>query len=960
MRTTPKEYLPLLAPGAQVIVRDEEWLVRSVDVRGVDGHMVKVIGTGELVRDREATFFTELDRIEPLRPENATLRADDSPGFRQSRLFLEALLRKTPLPASDTRISAGHRQLLDEMQYQLRPAQLALEALRPRLLIADAVGLGKTLEVGIILSELMRRGRGDRILVVTPRHILEQFQHELWTRFSIPLVRLDSEGIQRVRQKIPSNRNPFSFYKRVIISIDTLKNPGRYRHHLEGIHWDAVVFDECHNLVNKGALNNELARVVAPNTRALILTSATPHNGDPKSFAHLIELLDPTAIADPQHYDVHHIEHLFIRRHKADPEVSAEVGSDWAERLPPIPVTVTAAPEEDALFDELARTWLRPPSGHPPATGKGAHLFPYTLLKAALSSQPALAETIKNRRASFARRAAESNASFTEAQQREDAALEKLAACNDAIDARSSAKLVQLGATLREIGVGPTSTTRAVIFSERVATLNWLADQLPSLTGLRPEQIRVMHGGKSDIEQQEIVEEFGLEGSPVRVLVTGDIASEGVNLHRQCHHLIHFDLPWSLITLEQRNGRIDRYGQRHSPEIRALLLLPGNDEVRGDVIVLTRLLTKEHHAHLALGEAASIMGLHDVQAEEERIIDALRGASDEQRKAEAFEAAVPDGPAEDSFDILTFLAGGASTQAVATAAPLSLFEDDAAFVREAMFEVFEDPVAELELREEPEHALISLVPPPDLARRLDALPQSYLKEQRIIERLKLTADRAVAEDRLAKARASATSMWPDVGFLSGQHPILDWLIDKVLVRLGRNEAPVIVCAVDQPTFLLQGVYSNATGEPTAVEWLAVDDLAPGRIPSVRPMLAALASAGVGPAMINPSAPLPAADLASWQAMIPEAVAVGREHLAYRREDLVADLEDRMAAYRQRLDAWAARRHELIAAMNKGPHQIHAAKELEKHLASTREHIASLDTVGEPLVRVVALLVGERR
>ena len=145
----------------------------------------------------------------------------------------------------------------------------------------------------MILSELIRRGRGEKILVVTPRHILEQFQHELWTRFAIPLVRLDSEGIQRVRREIPGNRNPFTFYKRAIISIDTLKNAGRYRHHLEGIRWDAVVIDECHNLVNRGTLNNQLARVLAPRTEALLLTSATPHNGDPESFAELIRLLDP-------------------------------------------------------------------------------------------------------------------------------------------------------------------------------------------------------------------------------------------------------------------------------------------------------------------------------------------------------------------------------------------------------------------------------------------------------------------------------------------------------------------------------------------------------------------------------------------------------------------------------------------------------------------------------------------
>jgi SNF2 family DNA or RNA helicase len=212
------------------------------------------------------------------------------------------VLRRTPLPRSEPGLALTERFAADPLVYQQRPAELALSALRPRILLADVVGLGKTLEIGMILAELVRRGRGDRMLVVTPQHILEQFQRELWTRFSIPLIRLDSLGLERIQREIPAGRNPFTHFKRIIISIDTLKRVAEYEHHLQGIWWDAVVIDESHNLIGGTSLRNRLARLLASRSDALLLASATPHNGDKRSFAELIRLLDPAAIADVDNY----------------------------------------------------------------------------------------------------------------------------------------------------------------------------------------------------------------------------------------------------------------------------------------------------------------------------------------------------------------------------------------------------------------------------------------------------------------------------------------------------------------------------------------------------------------------------------------------------------------------------------------------------------------------------------
>ena len=169
----------VLAPGARVVVRDEEWLVRSSVPVATGGYAVRVVGMSELVRNQERSFLTTVEDqfgsgIHEMRPEDTELVADDSPQYRRSRLYLESLLRRTP--PTDDKVYLGHQAALNFARYQLVPAHRALAALRPAVGIFDGVGIGKTLEVGILLSELIKRGRGERILVVALKSILAQFK----------------------------------------------------------------------------------------------------------------------------------------------------------------------------------------------------------------------------------------------------------------------------------------------------------------------------------------------------------------------------------------------------------------------------------------------------------------------------------------------------------------------------------------------------------------------------------------------------------------------------------------------------------------------------------------------------------------------------------------------------------------------------------------------------------------
>ncbi|MFK5644884.1 SNF2-related protein [Ornithinimicrobium sp. LYQ121] len=901
-----------MAPGSVVVVRDEEWLVTNVE-QATDGALISVRGLTELVKDAPAMFYESLDDIEVLDPAEAKVVGDDSPGYRRSLLWLESTLRKTPLPVDDPSVTVSAQALADPLDYQQEAVRRALDPanLRPRILLADAVGLGKTLEIGMILSELVRRGRGERILIVTPRHVLEQMQHEMWTRFALPFVRLDSVGIQRVRQQLPATRNPFSLYKRAIISIDTLKSE-RYVAHLKKHRWDAVVIDESHNITNSATQNNKLATTLAPQTDALILASATPHNGKAESFAELIRLLEPTAVRPDGSLVEDEVRRLVLRRHRHSPEVARVVGTAWAERLEPRNVLVPASPAEDDVAHELADTWLHPVGGKSPHS-KGSGLFPWTLAKAFLSSPAALEETLRQR---IARLDAQHPAEAVEIE-----ALKRLRDVNQRSRTEAGGKYAALLAHLRGVGVAPDSPDRVVVFAERIATLHWLAERVRRDLKLPADAVAILHGGLSDQDQQGIVESFKQTTSPIRVLITGDVASEGVNLHLQCHELVHYDIPWSLIRLEQRNGRIDRYGQRHRPQITALLLEPSHPRFSGDLKVLTRLVEKEHEAHTALGDVASLMGQYDVEAEESRIREVLAGRSDLDDVV-----ATPDEVAarDDVAGLLARLQalGGKAPAPASTTTPTNdrLYAAPSDFLKEALLEVYAQPQQPLadqgggvRWREHTHDQIVELAPPSDLRRRLEVLPQSYLRDRRVTDTLRLATTKAKGQALLAGALSDASdSSWPEAHYLAPLHPVLDWVSDRALATLGRNQVFAVRGTVDAPAILLLGSLTNRSGHTVSSAWLQVDF--PTGKPEFAPVTphesaeAMLAAVGVRRGGSNPGAVAAADDL---DRLMPAAVKAAQDQLGTTFSAAEAETRRRVDEWVHRAESWTEEADALI-------------------------------------------------
>ncbi len=962
---TPPKQPKAFAPGARVLIRDEDWMVRSAMPTSTGGTAVRVTGLSELVRGKDAIFLDDLDDITELRPEVTKLVTDDSPRYRRSKLYLESLLRQSP--PSEKSIAIGHRGAIREAPYQLVPASMALAQPRPRILIADGVGLGKTIEVGILLSELIRRGRARRILVVALKSVLEQFQEELWARFTIPLVRLDSIGIQRVQRKIPANMNPFYVFDRVLISIDTLKKDEKYRRFLEQCRWDATVIDECQHVAvrtragsTRKSQRAQLADLLARTCDALVLTSATPHDGRAESFASLMNLLEPTAIANPSSYTQAEINGLYVRRFKKD--IKDQVKGAFRERSVQLH-RIDASAEENALLEVLADAEFRTIRVHTAAQGV---LFRTLLLKSALSSPQALIQTIDER---LKRKALQVSAG-TQADPdvaHDRALLGKIRDLASRVTPSKMTKLEKLRSLLTEMGVG-TRDTRVVIFSERIATLELLRDQLRKAFALPAGAIAMFHGSLDDVEQQALVKKFRTARGEVRILLASDAASEGINLHDFCHQMVHFDIPWSLITLEQRNGRIDRYGQEHEPKIDYLLTKPSSKDVRGDLRILEVLIDKEDRAHHNLGDVRWLMKLHDAAAEEERIEQAVSRREDP-------DDVIADPEEVNLDDFLSKLMAAEKQQAESEAATprsedaLTLFSDPLQLMKEAVAELSHHD-KDFPKPEWHDHLQgLTLTAPEDLKRRFAYLPPELRRDGNWD--FKLTADRELVQRALDAAREEE-GQWPEWQLLWEQHPICEWLNDRLVAHFGRHEAPVLRVTrglePGEAAFLMQGVISNHHSQPVIVDWFAVRFDAKGKHVDTLGLRDLMPRVGLDGTMSNDGK---AASSEALDAMREHAVALADERMKHLRTERGHELRPVLKAEKGRLKEWSEKalarieeKREAARAANRALRKdeqdrlrqreetIHDT--LQKRQAWIEKRLATSD---RPYLRIAAVLVG---
>ena len=632
-------------PGSTVRVRGGRFIVLSSDSIAQSGkdpiRKLRLRGLEEPFRNEEICVLHPVDEIVPDEIPELDIR---HPGrIARFQLLMDAI--RLSLAPGDDRLISSSRSKIDFEPYQQVPALRALELPRPRLLIADDVGLGKTIEAGLVLRELNARRRAARILIISPASITEQWQAELASKFGFEFRIFDSEGVAEVRRSLETGTNPWCVEPRVIASVDFVKRrEGAFRE-LSASRWDVIIIDEAHHLASGGNDDDltdryRLARwLAAENTGGLLLLTATPHDGYDRNFSSLIALLEPSLVVPGRELKFEQYRKHMVRRLKR--HIRMDDGSPkFVERLPvqPVPVEYTLAEhelqetvrEEAAALDLLAVRAFK-------ADRESIRLVATILRKRAASSLSAIRKTILQRKENISQAVGEIeikreylrawkrgdvlaedvqellerdlHRSYRSAMQRagrelsrldeETRRLNSLEALVAACESKPDSKLVALANWLRAIHeVDPSK--KVIVFSEYADTVNAIVAHLAA-EGYADTTVRLAGDVSSRAERSKALARFA--GPDARILVATDVAGEGLNLHEHCHHLLHFELPWNPNRMEQRNGRIDRYGQTHPPVIGFLYAA---DSYEGEV--LKRLVLKIEAQILKLGSVGDVLG----------------------------------------------------------------------------------------------------------------------------------------------------------------------------------------------------------------------------------------------------------------------------------------------------------------------------------------------------------------
>ena len=533
--------------------------------------------------------------------------------------FLDAVRWGAISSADDRALQSPFRSGIEIEEYQLDPVVRALRMPRVNLLVADDVGLGKTIEAGLVAQELILRHRVRSIVVVCPSSIQIQWRNQMRDKFGLEFRIVDSELMRDLRRRRGLHVNPWTHFPRLITSIDFLKRERPLRLFRETLpaegeptyprRYDLLIVDEAHNISPSGrgryATDSQrtlAVRTLAPHFEHKLFLSATPHNGYPESFSALLELVDNQRFARGVQPNRIQLETVMVRRMKEELALKWDGTRRFAERkVDYLEVDYTTAERRahQALRDY---TELRLKSAA--SAGEAfASEFVLKLLKKRMFSCPeAFAVTLaKHERSVSSAGSGKTRFSETLLRRQIEETEEDYAndddyeeATHEVVDAASrlfheanpeeKALLRELHEYGRESSLRPDSKAkclidwlnrtlrpggqwnneRVLIFTEYRATQKWLHGLLAAAGMAQGERLMTLFGGMKPEDRERIKAAFQHDPatSSVRILLATDAASEGIDLQRNCCRLIHYEIPWNPNRMEQRNGRLDRHGQR--------------------------------------------------------------------------------------------------------------------------------------------------------------------------------------------------------------------------------------------------------------------------------------------------------------------------------------------------------------------------------------------------------------
>ena len=531
--------------------------------------------------------------------------------------------------------------------YQFVPLIMALKLDTARLLIADDVGIGKTIEAGLVAAELIARGDAKRICVLCPPHLCDQWQEELREKFHIYAEVVRSSTIAKLDRATPHGQSLYQYYPHVIISIDFAKSD-RHKPLLLQHCPDLVIVDEAHTAADAGHRGSAdqqqrhvlLREVAKDQTKHLLLLTATPHSGVEASFQSLLGLLDPDFLRfnlqEPSEAQRRQLARHIVQRRRGDIDEKWLGASDdsrpFPKRVPPFESTYRLSSEYGTLFnDVLAFTKQTVTATGLSETRQRARYWAALSLLRCLMSSPAAAQ-----QAFYARQ--DALKSSDEAELDEDVRLRETMDPlfeYDVIDAVPEAATDLAKADLSQTDRGKLRDFlrradelvasgkdpkidraaeiiadwlkkghRPIVFCRFVATAKYVAEQLQQwirnqYATFRATAVSGETGG--DEERRAAIEalvDSEKGGTEKRVLVATDCLSEGINLQEHFDAVLHYDLPWNPNRLEQREGRVDRFGQQR-PEVRTLVLFSEDNPIDG--IVLNVLIRKARQIYKDLG-----------------------------------------------------------------------------------------------------------------------------------------------------------------------------------------------------------------------------------------------------------------------------------------------------------------------------------------------------------------------